>query len=86
MPRTLIVPYTDDVDDESAAFAALGAIALHAVRVAGHLWRNGCGHWLGSLGIDSSATASSQWMPSAWDGPDAERCRMATASVALRPP
>jgi predicted dehydrogenase/threonine dehydrogenase-like Zn-dependent dehydrogenase len=33
MPRTLCVPIPDGVDDESAAFVALGGISLHAARV-----------------------------------------------------
>ena len=32
LPRTLCVPVPNDVSDEQAAFAGLGAIALHAVR------------------------------------------------------
>ncbi len=32
IPRTMCVPVPDEVEDEHAAFAGLGAIALHAVR------------------------------------------------------
>lgn len=35
VPHNLCVPIPDNVDDESAAFVALGGIALHAVRVSG---------------------------------------------------
>lgn len=78
VPHTLCVPVPDGVDGESAAFVALGGIALHAVRVSGAaLGENVAVIGLGLLGLLAVQLLKATGCRVLGTDPDPGRCDLA---------